>query len=110
VWLARTGDYLHSKGLSTTGLQLWDKLITGGSDLRPDFILHDLGNPSTRAATLPSVLDLCRPGTVLMLDDVHKPVIRQAVLAAVTERGLRCFDISGVTYDQFGRYSWVILF
>jgi predicted O-methyltransferase YrrM len=111
LWLARTGEYLKSKGLSTTGLRLWDGFVSEAGDVGPDFILHDLGsNPNTRVATLPGVLDLCRPGTVLVLDDVHKPVIRQAVLGAVTERGLRCFDISGVTYDRFGRYSWVILF
>jgi hypothetical protein len=107
-WLQRTALYLGRKHLSVSGLMLWKELLESHQDLRPDLVLHDLGYPPVRVQTLPNVLDLCSSSTILIVDDVHKPAIRRAVLGSVRNKGLHCHDLARVTYDQFGRYSWLM--
>ncbi len=107
LWLQRTSDFLTSKRLSVSGLLLWDKLLEEQRRVSPNLVLHDLGSSWVRLRTLPRVLELCNPNTILVVDDIHKPSIRQAVLDSVQSRA-RCYDLAKLTYDRFGRYAWLI--
>jgi predicted O-methyltransferase YrrM len=107
-WLEKTRAFLAETGCNSDGLMLWDDFITIGiADL--DLVFHDLGSPDTRGKTLPEALRLCRKGGILIVDDVHKPVVRQAVLSETRKRGLQCYDLIDRTMDQFGRYAWAIV-
>jgi hypothetical protein len=106
-WLQRTYDFLKNKNLSTSGLFLWNEFLEKNSNVRPDFILHDIGHPRMRIQTLRVVIDMCHCGTILLLDDIQKENIRQAVLTHVKTKELRCYDLSKLTFDKFGRYAWL---
>lgn len=108
TWLCRTADFLRRKNLSHSGLLLWDRFLEERDQLRPDLILHDLGNMPVRVKTLPQALNLCGPQTIVIIDDVHKPQMRRAVLDQMRERNLVGHDLTHFTYDSFGRYAWML--
>lgn len=110
-WLARTRGFLVASDLRTDDLLTWDDFrdrAARGALPVPDLVLHDLGAPATRARTLPQVLDRCADHTLVLVDDVHKPAVRVAVLAALEDRRLACTDLSSQTLDDFGRYAWLV--
>jgi predicted O-methyltransferase YrrM len=108
AWLDKTGNFLKEMGCDPKGLVLWEDFIK--APLRDaDLVFHDLGGSQTRVATLPVAFDLCRKGAVLIIDDIHKPTIRQAVLSETAKRAMPCFDLIDTTLDHFGRYSWAVI-
>lgn len=107
-WLNKTREYLKYKRLSEDNLVGWAEFVAEGVCRNPDFVLHDLGHPEVRIATLPQVLELCGPGTHLIVDDVHKAGIQQATVRELRRAGLSCADLLPFTYDEFGRYAWLI--
>jgi len=107
-WLELTRRFLKSKSLSVEGLCLWDEFVNEYQGRRPDLVLHDLGNPQLRVMNMSRVFDLCTPETTLILDDIQKPRIKQAVLNTLAQRGGRGHDLARLTYDKFGRYAWMI--
>jgi hypothetical protein len=108
LWLERTGEFLTRKHLPASGLYLWDDFQRMERDIRPDLVLYDLGNSAVRLKNLPVVLSYCRADTIVVIDDVHKPWIRNAVLEGVRSRGLRCCDLAPIALDAYGRYPWLV--
>jgi len=107
-WLERTKLFLEAKGLSVEGLCMWDEFINEYQGKRPDLVLYDLGKPELRVKNMTRVFNLCNPETTLILDDIQKPRIKQAALDALQQRGGRGHDLARLTYDNFGRYAWMI--
>jgi predicted O-methyltransferase YrrM len=107
-WLDKTGNFLKEMGCGTKGLVLWEDFMKAPVR-EADLVFHDLGSSQTRVAALPVAFDLCRKGAVLIIDDIHKPPIRQAVLSETAKRGMHCFDLIDSTFDHFGRYSWAVI-
>jgi hypothetical protein len=107
-WLERTREFLEAEALPTQQLWLWDDYIQRRPAFSPGLVLYDLGHSKVRINTLPAVVGLCQANTRLVADDVQKPLIREALLKVVQSRQLRCQDLISVTYDRYGRYSWLI--
>jgi predicted O-methyltransferase YrrM len=105
-WLNKTREYLSALGLSTANLGTWEDFAASGQS-GFDLILHDLGNMETRAGALPRVIELGRPGAMIVLDDVHKGTYRRAACAALRRRRLPCWSLRSFTLDRFGRYAWL---
>lgn len=107
-WLDRTANFLQNRKLSTEGLLSWQRFLEEHGHARPDLILHDLGYMPVRIRTLPQALDLCETQAIAIIDDVHKPLMRQETLNQIRRRGLRGYDLTRFTFDRFGRYSWLV--
>jgi SAM-dependent methyltransferase len=107
-WLEQTRRFVKSKSLSVEGLLLWDEFMNEYQGRRPDLVLYDLGSPELRVKNMSRVFDLCGPETTLILDDIQKPRIKQAALDCLEQRGRRGHDLARLTYDNFGRYAWMI--
>lgn len=108
AWLGRTREYLEKKGLSAERLFTWPALLEQIPQLGPLFVFYDLGGPGPRAKFLPAILDACAPGSTVIVDDVHKPYIRQALLKTIEGRGLKRYDLAPWTFDRFGRFAWLL--
>lgn len=108
VWLARTSEYLASKGVRTDGLLSWNEFVTTGEDAF-DLVLHDLASDPIRSETLPVVLGLVRAGGLAVLDDIQKPEYRATAYAASSMLGWPSFSVSRATKDSFGRYAMLVV-
>lgn len=107
-WLKCTAGFLERKGVSFSGLLLWNEFLARHGHEKPDLILHDLGYMPVRLKTLSQVLALGDTRTITIVDDIHKQPMRQAVLNQIRDRGLRGYDLIRFTYDRFGRYAWML--
>jgi hypothetical protein len=107
-WLGKTAEYLEANQLSTADLWTLERLIDEQAMLQPDLVLHDLGYPAMRVEQLPMVMQFCRNDTLLIIDDLHKQHIQEAVTQYVQRQRLRYHDLTRYTYDSFGRYAWLI--
>lgn len=112
-WLDKTREYLASKGIDPgDDLRLWrgatETLGPPADSPPPSLVLHDLGVPETRARELPALLDLAGPDTLVIVDDVHKAVIRRAALAEIERRDLAVASLLPWTWDRWGRHAWLL--
>lgn len=108
-WLLKTEEFLGQTGLSVANLVSWGFLKQNMPNLRFDLILHDLGNPSTRCSTMREVVDSRAQDGIVVLDDVHKPMIHKTAFEVVREGKFVLEDVQEYTTDGFGRYSWCIV-
>jgi predicted O-methyltransferase YrrM len=107
AWLGQTRRFLEPRGLATDHLLTWNDLVAG--DRPPfDLILHDIDTLKTRLRRLDQVLDLCRPdGGLVIIDDMHVPGYRRAVLAQLDRRGCAHFSLRSLTRKRM-RYSYLV--
>jgi len=107
-WLQKTKDYLTGKDVSAQNVLLWDEF--SGSDPAPfDLVLHDMGMMDFRAQTLERVLQLTRPGGVVILDDMHKPEYRTFALQTLEQKGLEHYSLRALTHDNLTRYAYLVI-
>lgn len=74
-------------------------------------IINDIGDPDNlalRESSLGLLSNYVRNGAVLFLDDIHKPSVKAAALQFIHENDFRFQDLCSITFDDFGRYSWLI--
>ena len=104
-WLARTAEFLKSKGLAAEKLMTWHDFADG--DLKDfDLVLHDLGNLATRAQSLPELLPRLADGGLLLLDDVHhRRRLWNPAMQTFADRGFEVVTLRRLTLDGFGRWS-----
>ena len=84
----------------------WNEFLR--QPLQPaDIVFHDLGSMATRRASLSAVLNHCRIGGIVILDDMHKeeyaPHAEQILIAGK----FHAVDVSEYTQDHFGRFCWM---
>jgi hypothetical protein len=108
-WLGRTAAFLRTKALPVDGLLLWEQYLARHESVVPGVLLHDLGHSATRIREVGRVLQWCQQGTVVLLDDMHKPVVQRAAVAEIRRRGLRGYDLAWATLDVYGRFSWMVM-
>ncbi len=105
AWLERSRAFLEFKRLPTGEMWTWDEF--SASAPQPfQLVVHDLGNMSVRAATLPRVIELTTPEGLLVLDDIHHPkAATYAATAAEACRraGRRLLSVRPLTLDEYGR-------
>ncbi len=106
-WLDQTRHFLDRRGLATDHLLTWNDFIAGD---RPafDVVLHDIDTLKTRLRRLDQVLDLCRPGGLIVIDDMHVPGYRRAVLTQLDRRGATYFSLRALTRKRM-RYSYLVV-
>lgn len=93
-WATLTRDALRARGLDPGLVKPWAPL-TGPVDL----LVHDLGNPETRAASMSNV---CGWARTIVVDDLHFDVVRHAALSSG-----RRFSELRFTRDGYGRWAGV---
>lgn len=106
-WLAPTASFLKLHQLSTDNLVTWDLFLqrsVGGFDL----VFHDLGSMDVRRRTLPRAMTQARPGGLLMLDDIHKPLYGSFARRLVQAAGGRSYSLRWLTLDSMSRYAMLV--
>jgi predicted O-methyltransferase YrrM len=73
-----------------------------------DLILQDIATLDVRRQMLDRVLAACRPGGMIVIDDMHVPGYRRAVLRALDRRGLSHFSLRAFTRKRL-RYAYLVL-
>jgi len=107
TWLARTAQFLESRGVPTDQLLSLEE-FRSAPPARYDLIFHDLGSMATRRKILPLVLEIAgASGAVVVFDDLHKPSYHEEVRRRLKELGCHTFDLSSYTSDDYGRYAWL---
>lgn len=108
-WLERTRKFLPEKGEPTTNLFTWNDFYPAMKTLRPDLILHDLGNIAKRVEVMDHLSDFMSKNTHLILDDTHKRRVRDGARRWIKQRSLRYFNLEPYTRDELGRSQWYII-
>jgi predicted O-methyltransferase YrrM len=118
AWLEKTRAFLAAHHLDAGQLATWDDLRAaratpsspGPSTPGPfDLVLHDIATLDLRLARLDDVIDSCRPGAGwIVIDDMHVPWYRRAVLRALEQRRVRHFSLRAFTRRRL-RYSYLAL-
>lgn len=106
VWLERTRDFLVRHQVGVENLLLWD--VFSVRDVKADLILHDMGNSEKRVAMLPMLPRFAAPESHIILDDLHKPLVRRHATRWVGENSLRYVNLAPYTLDSIGRFQWYV--
>ncbi len=108
-WLAATGRYLESNGLSQDNLLLWDDFAASFDTIAPlDLVVLDVRPITRRIEWLPRLLGALNPKGIVIADDMHKPHMRRPTLEASRKLGAPCIDCSALTKDSYGRFAAAI--
>lgn len=108
-WLERTSDFLTQSNVDSGNLWLWEDFRRHKPAISADLILNDLGGGATsRIPALTELLHNASPGTMLLLDDVHKKKLRPHAIDFIKKNKLRYIDLAPYTTDELGRYQWAI--
>jgi predicted O-methyltransferase YrrM len=106
-WLNQTRRFLQFHECDCHHLWTWDELVR--HDNPPfDLVLLDIGDLETRQRTMTRVLDMCRPGGMLVIDDMHVPGYRRALASELERLGLSYFSLRTFTRKRL-RYSYLVL-
>lgn len=106
AWLDKTRAFLGQHHADTPHLATWDDFIAT-SPAPFDLVLQDFATLNARLQMLDRVVDLCRPGGLLVIDDMHVPGYRRATLRALDRRGLAYFSLRLFTRRRL-RYAYLV--
>lgn len=103
-WLEKTREFCAKRQLDTGAFLAWEELRQ--RETQPcDLVFFDLDHPPARQGFLPEVVSrFLAPEGVLLVDDMHFPRYRQAVLSLLAERGACLVNVAPQTLDSWGRY------
>jgi len=109
AWLERSRVFLAASGLSTDDMWIWDELSK--SSPQPfQLVVHDLGGKlSVRAGTLPRALELTARDGLLVLDDLHSKLYRDAAPGICRRAGRRLLSARTLSLDAYERYAAIAL-
>ena len=108
-WLDRTRDFLSCHHLSIDNLYLWDQLPRFEGPPLSSLIVHDLGDSHKRVQILPHLLQLISTPAHVILDDMHKLLVRNCAMRWIRKHSLRYVNLSPYTRDDFGRFQWYVI-
>ncbi len=106
AWLDKTRAFLLGHGADSPHLTTWDE-FTATTPAPFDLILQDFATLDTRLRMLDRVVDLCRPGGLIVIDDMHVPGYRRATLRALERRRLDFFSLRLFTKKRL-RYAYLV--
>lgn len=107
-WLDKTRAFLRRHDADGPYLTTWDEFAaTSPAPASFDLILQDFATLDARLAMLDRVVDLCRPGTLIVIDDMHVPGYRRATLRALDRRRLDVFSLRLFTKKRL-RYAYLV--
>ncbi|HET6148902.1 MAG TPA: hypothetical protein VFH68_15300 [Polyangia bacterium] len=106
-WLDKTRAFLDRQHVDSGGLSTWDDFV---SRARPtfDLILQDFSTLDVRLEILGMVVEACRPGGIIIIDDMHVPRYRRAVMRELDRRALSYFSLRAFTRHRL-RYAYLVL-
>lgn len=104
LWLEKTGRYLSSQKVGTEKLMSLDDFIMA-DEKNFDLIFFDLNLVDVRQNFISLVVERCKPGGMIIFDDVHKRDYLYDILRQQCSNVLQFYDIRPLTLDQFGRFS-----
>ena len=103
-WMRKTENFLNDQNVSTDKLIMLDDFMrTPEGDF--DLIFLDLNFVEVRKNFIKMAVERCKPGGMIVFDDVHKPDFLYEVLRLTAAADLTFFDVKSLTRDQFGRYA-----
>ena len=105
-WLDKTRAFLQQHDADAPHLATWDE-FTATAPAPFDLILQDFATLDARRAMLDRVIDLCRPGGLIVIDDMHVPGYRRATLRALDRRRLDYFSLRLFTKKRL-RYAYLV--
>jgi predicted O-methyltransferase YrrM len=106
-WLVETRRFLEPRGLDCHHLTTWDAFVA--ADKPPfDLVLVDIADLGTRVRLMDLVLGACRPGGMIVIDDMHVPGYRRTILRELEERRLEHFSLRSFTRKRL-RYSYLVV-
>ena len=107
-WLEKTRGYLRAQGVTEDGLFAWPDFAPERRAGQYDLVVHDMGFMDTRFETLDQVVDLAKPGGLVVLDDMHKADYRAKALARLVDRGLVPWSLRRITHDGLTRFAYLL--
>lgn len=110
-WIAKNENFLTKHHIKTTisNYKTFEKsppYLPFGS-----LIINDIGDPDNfmlRESSLHLLTEYIKNGAILFLDDIHKPTVKAAALQLIHDNNFYFQDLCSITFDNFGRYSWLI--
>jgi predicted O-methyltransferase YrrM len=105
-WLDETHRFLDARELDGTNLLTWDEFLASDRP-RFDLVLQDIADLGTRVGMINRVIDECEPGGMLVIDDMHVPGYRRAVLSELDRRGMSHFSLRAFTRKRL-RYAYLV--
>jgi predicted O-methyltransferase YrrM len=102
-WLGKTREFLTAEGVPNDNVLSWNDYQKSPGKF--DLIFHDLGNPTTRILSLPTIRDSVTPGGLLLLDDMHKQHYAPHVPNILGD-GWALESLLGLTLDSLGRFAY----
>jgi predicted O-methyltransferase YrrM len=106
-WLAETRRFLEPRGVDCRHLETFDDFVAADKP-RFDLVLVDIADLGTRVRMIDLVLESCRPGGMIVIDDMHVPGYRRSVLGELRKRRLEHFSLRSFTRKRL-RYSYLIV-
>lgn len=110
-WIVKNEEFLSKHNIDSTIIN-YRTFNENPPDLPAgSLIINDIGDPDNlalRESSLGLISHYVRNGAVLFLDDIHKPSVKAAALRFIHENDFRFQDLCPITFDHFGRYSWLI--
>jgi predicted O-methyltransferase YrrM len=110
-WLGRTEQFLKEQKVSTDDLLLSKDFFREAHSGSFDLVFYDLGTMQTRAENFEQTLNVLndRPGSLMIIDDVHKSDYRLIVSRLLRDKRIQFFNLKKITGDEYGRYAYAIL-
>lgn len=106
-WLGISRRYSSSRGLGDQGFELWEDIKDKQETF--DLIFVDIDMSPKRELYFDAVFNqFSKPGTIVLLDDMHKSVIATPFDKLMEESDYTESDIKDLTIDEYGRYSRLV--
>lgn len=103
-WLAVTRSFVAKHELSVCNLVEWD-VFKERTDLKFDFIFHNLGSIDIRKQALPIIIRMLNKNGHLLLDDMHKIDYLPQAKQIVKDANFQLYSLEKYTKDKFKRFS-----
>lgn len=107
AWLQKSRIYCHNREVDTDNFVTWDNFKNHTEPFDLIFVDIDM-SPERKLYFEPVFNQLSKPGTMVMLDDMHKSAIGYPFDKLMKIRTDREINIKKQTIDELGRYSRLI--
>jgi predicted O-methyltransferase YrrM len=106
IWLNTTRGFLHERGLDCRGLLTWEAFVAVTERPRFDLILQDMSDLETRRRQLDTIIEACNPTGMIVIDDMHVPAYRRAILDDLDRHRLSHYSLRDFTRKRL-RYAYL---
>lgn len=106
-WLETSKLYCIGNGLDYRNFKTWDTIKDSTEPFDLIFVDIDM-SPKRKYYFEPVFNQFSKPGTVVMLDDMHKSLIYPAFDRFMKTKSYKEIDIKALTLDEYGRFSRLV--